>query len=74
MKLMRNNPPSRVHDMNSQIQWERLPAGALRIGDLGYYNLKEFKKMDSDGMYWLSRVKSNCVLVTIHLCWLSVSG
>jgi hypothetical protein len=26
----------RLHDMNPQIQWETLPAGALRIGDLGY--------------------------------------
>jgi hypothetical protein len=52
----------KLHDMNPQIQWAELPTGALRIGDLGYYNLKEFKKMDSEGVYWLSRVKSNCVL------------
>ena len=59
----------RLHDMNSQIQWETLPAGALRIGDLGYYNLKEFKKMDSDGVYWLSRVKSNCVVYRYDKRW-----
>jgi len=52
----------RLHDMNPQIPWETLPFGALRIGDLGYYNLEEFREMDSDGLYWLSRVKSNCVL------------
>jgi len=52
----------RLHDMNPQIPWKPLPVGALRIGDLGYYNLEEFGKMDSDGLYWLSRVKSNCVL------------
>jgi hypothetical protein len=52
----------KLHDMNPQIQWEKLPTGALRIGDLGYYNLKEFREMDSDGVYWLSRVKTNCVL------------
>lgn len=52
----------RLNDMNPQIQWEALPVGALRIGDLGYYNLKGFREMDSDGLYWLSRVKSNCVL------------
>jgi IS4 transposase len=55
--------------MNPQIQWETLPAGALRIGDLGYYNLKEFKKMDSDGVYWLSRVKSNCVVYRYDKRW-----
>ena len=59
----------RLHDMNPQIQWERLPTGALRIGDLGYYNLKEFKKMDSDGVYWLSRVKSNCVVYRYDKRW-----
>lgn len=52
----------RLHDMNPQILWESLPVGALRIGDLGYYNLKEFRKMGTDGVYWLSRVKTNCVL------------
>lgn len=52
----------KLHDMNPQIPWESLPVGALRICDLGYYNLKEFGKMDSDGVYWLSRVKTNCIL------------
>ncbi len=52
----------KLHDMNPQIQWAALPTGALRIGDLGYYNLKRFKDMDSEGVYWLSRVKSNCVV------------
>ena len=52
----------RENDKNPQIHWEPLPSGALRIADLGYYNLKEFREMDSDGVYWLSRVKSNCVM------------
>jgi len=54
--------PGKLHDMNHQIQWAALPTGALRIGDLGYYNLKRFNAMDSEGVYWLSRVKSNCVV------------
>jgi hypothetical protein len=52
----------KLHDMNPQIQWAKLPTGALRIGDLGYYNLKKFRDMDSEGVHWLSRVKSNCVV------------
>jgi hypothetical protein len=52
----------RENDKNPQIHWEPLPSGALRIADLGYYNLKEFREMDSDGVYWLSRVKTNCVV------------
>lgn len=52
----------REHDMNSQVPWEPLPSGALRIADLGYFCLKEFKDMDSEGVYWLSRVKSCSIL------------
>lgn len=50
----------REHDRNSQVKWSPLPAGALRITDLGYFCLKEFREMDSDGVYWLTRVKSCC--------------
>jgi len=52
----------REHDRNSQIQWGSLPSGALRIADLGYFCLREFRDMDSQGAYWLSRVKSLCIL------------
>ena len=52
----------RENDKDSQIHWKPLPSGALRIADLGYYSLKEFRKMDSDGVYWLSRVKSYSIL------------
>ena len=50
----------RENDKNPQIQWEPLPSGALRIADLGYFSLGEFRDMDSHGVYWLSRVKSYC--------------
>jgi len=52
----------RENDKNPQIHWEPLPSGALRIADLGYYSLKEFRDMDSHGVYWLSRVKSYSIL------------
>lgn len=52
----------REHDRNPQIPWEPLPPGALRIADLGYFCLKEFRDMDSQGVYWLSRVKSSNIL------------
>lgn len=52
----------REHDMNPQVPWEPLPSGALRIADLGYFCLKEFRDMDSQGVYWLSRVKSCNIL------------
>jgi hypothetical protein len=59
----------RENDKNPQIHWEPLPSGALRIADLGYYSLKEFRKMDSDGVYWLSRVKSYSILYCHDKRW-----
>jgi len=38
------------------------PQGALRIADLGYFSLQDFADMNSDGVYWLTRVKSQCVV------------
>jgi len=46
------------HDKS--IQLEQLPAGALRIADLSFFSLKDFKALNADGIYWLSRVKSLC--------------
>jgi hypothetical protein len=34
----------------------------LRIADLSYFSLDDFKTLDADGIYWLSRVKSVCEL------------
>jgi len=54
--------PGREHDRNSCLQAESLPKGALRIADLGYFSLSELAEMSSDGKYWLTRVKSQCIL------------
>jgi hypothetical protein len=34
-----------------------LPAGALRLADLGYYSLEEFRALGAAGAYWLSRLQ-----------------
>jgi hypothetical protein len=34
-----------------------LPCGALRLADLGYYSLAEFRDLDAAGVYWLSRLQ-----------------
>ena len=52
----------REHEKSPQVPWEPLSPGALRIADLGYFCLKEFRDMDSRGEYWLSRVKSHSIL------------
>lgn len=50
--------PGKEHERS--IRMESLPVGSLRIADLGYFSLDDFQKMNEDGAYWLSRVKSQC--------------
>jgi hypothetical protein len=50
--------PGKEHERSAEM--ESLPAGSLRIADLGYFSLDDFQKMNDDGVYWLSRVKSQC--------------
>lgn len=35
-----------------------LPAGALRIADLGYWDLESLRAMDQQGVFWLSRLQT----------------
>lgn len=48
------------HDQSSQLSEIILPKGALRIADLGYFSLSDFNRFSTNGVYWLSRVKSCC--------------
>lgn len=41
-----------------------LPAGALHLGDLGFFKLARFKKWNREGVYWLSRFKTGTRLFT----------
>jgi len=62
----------RQHDQNSYLSEMPLPKGALRIAvsrrrpllftDLGYFSLKDFADMNGDDVYWLTRVKSMCIV------------
>ena len=47
----------RQHDQRAPMQQQPLPAGALRVADLGYYNLAVFERLDQAGAYWVSRYK-----------------
>jgi hypothetical protein len=49
----------RSHDKNSIFHSEELPAGSLRLGDLGYFDLDQFQKDSESGIFWLSRYKTN---------------
>jgi hypothetical protein len=52
----------RQHDQNSYLSEMSLPKGALRIADLAYFSLADFADMNNDGVYWLTRVKSVCLV------------
>jgi len=48
----------RVHDRSSPLQTASLPAGALRLADLGYFSLDVLQEMEGQGVYWLSRLQA----------------
>lgn len=47
----------RAHDSRSPYQTEALPAGAVRMGDLGFFALAQFLKDQQQGVYTFSRYK-----------------
>ena len=54
--------PARAHDTSSPYQSEALPVGALRMGDLGFYSLRQFETDTQQGVFWLSRLKSGTLV------------
>jgi len=48
----------REHDRSRELE-EKLPSGSLWLRDLGYYSLKEYSKLNANGVYHLSKVKSS---------------
>jgi hypothetical protein len=54
--------PGKQHDRSSCLQEKQLPQGALHIADLGYFSLKRLKSMKEQGVFWLSRIRPQCVL------------
>ena len=54
----------RAHDTASPYHTEILPVGAIRMGDLGYFDLEQFGRDDQQGAYWLTRYKAHTVLCT----------
>lgn len=47
----------RAPDQHAAVQDAPLPAGALRLADLGYFSLDVFRELDQQGVYWLSRLQ-----------------
>jgi hypothetical protein len=48
---------ARAADSRSPFQSEALPAGAVRLGDLGYFSLNQFAQDQRQGVYTCSRYK-----------------
>ena len=49
----------RASDQTLPVQHAALPAGSLRLADLGFYDLNVFAALDDAGAFWLSRLQSN---------------
>ena len=54
--------PAREHDGKSPFQSERLPAGAVRMGDLGFFSLQQFAEDQRRQVFWFSRYKAKTLL------------
>lgn len=52
----------REHDRTLPLGAEALPAGALRLADLGFFDLELFRLLDEEGGYWLSRLKGGTAI------------
>ena len=48
--------------VNEKICPDPLPQGSLRLADLAYFSLDEFEKRTENGIYWISRLKTNSYL------------
>ena len=49
----------RASDHTLPVQHAALPAGSLRLADLGFYDLEVLATLDATGAYWLSRLQTN---------------
>jgi hypothetical protein len=54
----------RTPDSKAPLATAPLPAGSLRLADLGYFDLKAMADLDRRGVYWLTRLKAGTTLFT----------
>jgi hypothetical protein len=52
------------HDRNADLVARVLPAGSLRVTDLGYFKVGEMARLDRMGVFWLSRFQTKCGFLT----------
>jgi hypothetical protein len=51
-----------MHDQRSPYQEMELPAGALRLADLGYYDLDQLAEDHRRNIYWITRLKIGTII------------
>lgn len=54
----------RSADRALPMQTDPLPAGALRLADLGFFDLDDLAARDAHGTYWLTKVRTDTVIIT----------
>lgn len=54
----------RTHDQRTAVHGQPLPPGALRLMDLGFFDLDTLAEDDTRGVYWFSRLKAGTLLYT----------
>jgi hypothetical protein len=54
--------PGKASDQSSRVQRLSLPAGALRIADLGYFALSVLADLAAQQVFWISRIQVSTVL------------
>jgi hypothetical protein len=52
----------RAQDRNAPVQDATLPVGALRLADLGYFNLPVLASLSQQDVYWLTRLQAGTVI------------
>jgi len=52
----------RVHDQQTGIVAHSLPAGAVQLNDLGFFNLHTFAALEAKGAYYFSRYKTGTLV------------
>jgi hypothetical protein len=54
----------RASDQRLSVQHASLPAGSLRLADLGFYELELLARHDQQGVYWLSKLPPSTLVST----------
>lgn len=57
----------RTHESTTTLQAAPLPSGAVRIADLGFFDLDVFTQVQAEGAYWLSRLQPGTAVFDQHV-------